>query len=226
MRFHYPDPEKLWIGETDHSETPWIVYSTDPEWVKLSIRHTGVVARFTTRLEAVAWKAEQLRLLPVLRERSCGSCKACCTPLGIPALDKAPGIPCKHLCAEGCSIYAERPQDCREYFCGWRLGVGGETARPDQVGLLLTPHQNLPGIIPELQEISFVAHEVWPNARKEAAAQELLSDIGARGFLVLVMHGDAQCQVIGPADAIRAAVLWCQSNKRVVPFGILVGYEP
>jgi hypothetical protein len=40
--------------------------------------------------------------------------------LGIEALGKAPGIQCAH-CAppNGCTIYASRPGECREFSCLW-----------------------------------------------------------------------------------------------------------
>lgn len=36
-------------------------------------------------------------LLPVLPQRSCGSCHACCTVFGINELHKAPNVACEHL---------------------------------------------------------------------------------------------------------------------------------
>lgn len=164
--------------------------------------------------------------LPILQERQCDTCRACCTPLGIPELDKPPGVTCKYLVADGCSIYDKRPQDCRDYYCGWRLGVGHVDHRPDRVGILLTAHQNIPGIIPDLLDVTFMAHEVWPDARKESNAQELLGTIGSRGFLVFVHYGEQQCQVVGPGSVVAAVLRWCHHNNRIAPFGILVGYEP
>ena len=74
--------------------------------------------------------------------RLCGTCTACCTCIGVKALDKPAGVPCKHLTEHGCGIYETRPQECRQYFCLWadpkaeQLNLP-EWGRPDQTGLIL-----------------------------------------------------------------------------------------
>lgn len=81
--------------------------------------------------------------------RHCGECTVCCTTLRIDTTEfqKPPGIRCPHLCGEGCSIYATRPDACRTYYCGWRyLGFLSDNWRPDKSGVLLafTPPDELP----------------------------------------------------------------------------------
>jgi hypothetical protein len=80
--------------------------------------------------------------------RSCGECYACCVHLGIEALHKWPGQPCKHLDGSGgadkrCTIYQSRPRACSHYYCGWLAGIGSDNIRPDRSGILITlypPH--------------------------------------------------------------------------------------
>ena len=65
----------------------------------------------------------ETRLLgPVLADRSCGECTACCTVLTVDTHDfkKPAGVPCQHLCERGCDIHAIRPHICRTWFCAWR----------------------------------------------------------------------------------------------------------
>jgi hypothetical protein len=46
----------------------------------------------------------------------CFVCGACCVAPDIAALGKALGQPCPHLQADlRCSVYADRPQVCRDY---------------------------------------------------------------------------------------------------------------
>ncbi len=46
-------------------------------------------------------------------------------------------MPCKHLAATGCGIYADRPNVCREFLCGWRLFDDmGDDWRPDLSGVM------------------------------------------------------------------------------------------
>lgn len=64
--------------------------------------------------------------------RSCGSCSLCCKLLRIDEFNKPEGIWCDH-CAPGkggCLIYAERPSECRGFYCAWLTAsdVGPEWA--------------------------------------------------------------------------------------------------
>ncbi|HWA89190.1 MAG TPA: hypothetical protein VG889_04100 [Rhizomicrobium sp.] len=64
--------------------------------------------------------------------RSCDGCTLCCKVLSVPALDKPGGTWCAHCDpARGCAIYEARPQECRDFFCGYILKPGmGEHWRP------------------------------------------------------------------------------------------------
>lgn len=84
---------------------------------------------------------ETVLLGPVLADRACGECTACCTVLTVdtPDLKKPAGTPCKKLTAQGCSIHAVRPLICRTWFCAWRrVATMPEEARPDRSGLLVS----------------------------------------------------------------------------------------
>ncbi len=73
--------------------------------------------------------------------RSCGSCNVCCVALTIddPALRKAQGFRCRNAQADnGCAIYANRPETCRTFYCGWRLLRWlPDALRPDQTKVLV-----------------------------------------------------------------------------------------
>lgn len=74
-------------------------------------------------------------------QRECGECSACCVTLRIEdkQLQKHADTPCVHLrnCG-GCGIYAERPEVCRAWQCGWKLMEGlGDQWRPDLSGILI-----------------------------------------------------------------------------------------
>jgi hypothetical protein len=43
---------------------------------------------------------------------------------------------CAHV-GLGCTIYAQRPEQCRVWSCQWLLGIGGEEDRPDRSGLVV-----------------------------------------------------------------------------------------
>jgi hypothetical protein len=59
------------------------------------------------------------RLVP---GRDCGTCMMCCKVMAIDALDKPPGVWCKHIKrGVGCLIYETRPAECRRYYCHWMV---------------------------------------------------------------------------------------------------------
>jgi hypothetical protein len=84
---------------------------------------------------------ETTLLGPVLVDRACGDCTACCTVLAVnsPDFKKPAGTPCTNLAARGCGIHAVRPHICRTWFCAWRrVADMPDEARPDRCGLLVS----------------------------------------------------------------------------------------
>jgi len=69
----------------------------------------------------------------------CGECFFCCKVLEIDELKKKAGPLCSHCAGKGgCSIYASRPQVCRDYQCDWKEDRNlSPQMRPDRVGTLL-----------------------------------------------------------------------------------------
>lgn len=98
---------------------------------------------------------ETMLVGPVVPDRECGDCTACCTHLAVnsPDFAKPAGIPCHHLSPDGCSIHATRPPICRTWFCVWRRRADlPDAARPDRSGLLVSlnfvdrPHNPLEAV--------------------------------------------------------------------------------
>lgn len=84
---------------------------------------------------------ETFLLGPVLADRDCGDCTACCTVLTVntPDFSKPAGTPCINLSRAGCRIHDVRPHICRTWFCGWRrVATMPDAARPDRSGLLVS----------------------------------------------------------------------------------------
>jgi len=68
-------------------------------------------------------------------ERSCGTCTMCCKlPAAPEPLNKPAGVWCQHCDkAQGCRIYDERPQGCRDFMCLWKVMPDfPEDLRPDK----------------------------------------------------------------------------------------------
>jgi len=71
--------------------------------------------------------------------KNCGTCVMCCKVLDIDEFKKPAGVLCQN-CASGggCSIYATRPQVCRDYECLWLTERSYPmTLKPDRVGTIL-----------------------------------------------------------------------------------------
>src|SRR6202161_1226718 len=77
--------------------------------------------------------------MPSIPGRSCGSCNMCCQVLVIEEFDKPAGLLCSNCNRSGgCSIYASRPQVCRDFECLWLTTRGLPTnMRPDRIGTIL-----------------------------------------------------------------------------------------
>jgi hypothetical protein len=59
--------------------------------------------------------------------RSCGTCNMCCKLPPVPEINKPELVWCKHCrpgMAEGCAIYASRPQVCADFACNWLMDLG------------------------------------------------------------------------------------------------------
>lgn len=73
--------------------------------------------------------------------RPCGDCTACCDGFligeakGIPFGD---GKPCQFLVSKNCTIYADRPQVCRNYQCAWTQFVLPSWMKPNQCGVMVS----------------------------------------------------------------------------------------
>src|SRR5687767_13254727 len=67
----------------------------------------------------------------------CGACTACCQIPAVPELGKPYYARCYHV-AEGCSIYNDRPERCRQFRCAWHLNILGDRVdrRPDHSGVM------------------------------------------------------------------------------------------
>jgi hypothetical protein len=87
---------------------------------------------------------KEMQMIPNY-ENSCGECRECCIHLPIYEPDddlvKAAGVPCKHLCNQGCSLFKkpEMPSMCQKFLCEWRdtdWFRNRPDYRPDRLGVI------------------------------------------------------------------------------------------
>ncbi|CCE06073.1 conserved hypothetical protein [Bradyrhizobium sp. STM 3843] len=72
--------------------------------------------------------------------RDCGDCTLCCKVMAIEALGKPANAWCAHCQPKhGCSIYADRPAECRAFRCLWLVnGLLDDQWKPAKAKFVLT----------------------------------------------------------------------------------------
>ena len=144
---------------------------------------------------------ETILLGPVLADRACGDCVACCNVLTVdtPDFKKPAGTPCEHLCARGCGIHDVRPHICRTWFCGWRrVAAMPEDARPDRSGLLVSlnfernPRNCFEGVSINVRAIDGSAEVESDTARAifDSVCNQLVAVWFSDGDRKMLMHPD------------------------------------
>jgi hypothetical protein len=73
--------------------------------------------------------------------RSCGTCTLCCKVMKISELNKPQGAWCPNCKAgNGCTVYAERPRECRDFNCGYLTNPElGEEWKPSHSKIVVVP---------------------------------------------------------------------------------------
>ena len=67
----------------------------------------------------------------------CGECTTCCTLSHVKEINKKPWETCKHCVSNGCGIYGEHPEECKEFECAYLQSGSTNTAlRPDNCNVM------------------------------------------------------------------------------------------
>ena len=84
------------------------------------------------------------------QSRQCGSCSLCCKVLAVHGASKPKRQWCKHCkVGKGCAIYADRPQDCRDFNCMYISGGAGALGEhwfPAQSKMIVCADPTIPRI--------------------------------------------------------------------------------
>jgi len=96
------------------------------------------------------------------RKRTCGKCSACCKTHAVEVINKSEGKLCKNcIVGKGCTIYPNRPKECKDFRCEWLKGFGKENLRPDLLGIVLDYQTN--GIFKKLLTIWEASEKALSN---------------------------------------------------------------
>lgn len=135
-------------------------------------------------------------------KRECGDCRACCTIMGVDEVQKPTYKRCQHVGMFGCTIYATRPESCRDFQCMWLQGAIDaddhvELLRPDKLKVMF-----------EFQADTkfgpvFKAWEVEPGASDRPAAKTIIETIAAQHLLLIM--GQKKRILCGPKEDVKRA---------------------
>lgn len=66
----------------------------------------------------------------------CGDCTVCCTLSAVSELNKKVGEQCFFCVDNGCEIYGDHPQVCKDFECAYLQGGTNIELRPDKCGVM------------------------------------------------------------------------------------------
>jgi uncharacterized protein len=134
--------------------------------------------------------------------RTCGACSLCCKLLPIAVLDKQANLWCRHCKpGNGCSIYRTRPQVCRDYQCGWLLGVLNDHWSPANCHMIVTlPYEGHPACM-------VAVDPDHANTWEQAPYLEDLKKMAAQYGFVQVVLATAEGPMIGLVSPFRVIKL-------------------
>lgn len=127
-------------------------------------------------------------------DRQCGTCTLCCRLPDIEALEKPANAWCRHCVdQEGCRIYADRPQLCRDFLCLWRTDARlGDHWAPASSGMM---------VYMQGPQVTVLVDPARPDAWREPAnlldLQDWATTAEMRGGYVIVFAGDQVARVRG-----------------------------
>src|SRR5262245_42407006 len=132
------------------------------------------------------WKYVLRKLAP---DNACGACRACCTTLRIVTdhWTKPSHKTCDRCADVGCTIYWNRPKECREFECVWlasqkRNDRMPPELRPDKCGVIFVGWESIAENGPERDPLVFEVHPNYPGAENNPEVRRYVDDMQAAGW--------------------------------------------
>jgi Fe-S-cluster containining protein len=110
----------------------------------------------------------------------------------IEEMHKPAGQKCEHLCAHGCSRYADRPATCRAYRCAWLDGYGEDDLRPDRSGIVYDLRDRHDG-----RGKYIMVMEARIGALQEEHVKRAIDELAASGVPVVLTKPSGAVEVLG-----------------------------
>lgn len=162
-----------------------------------------------------------------MSERVCGTCTLCCKVLGIAALDKPMGRWCpKCAIGKGCTIYDERPPECRTFNCLWlsQDGLGPEW-KPERSKFVLVRSADGGALIVQVDVTSpgawlrapyHATLRAW--ARAAIAERRQVVVMVADHVTVIMPDRDVPLGPVAPGDHVMMRSVMANGRKTIEPY--------
>ena len=134
-------------------------------------------------------------------ERTCGTCKLCCTVMSVVEIGKPGNVKCGQLDCKskrhGCRIYSWRPISCADYQCTWLRGAWGDEMRPDRCKCVMGVEGTTDGPV-------LCVYESAPGAAQTDQIREAVDSL-----VVLLAVENLAISIIAPSgDRILLTTEW------------------
>lgn len=127
--------------------------------------------------------------MKLIEGRECGDCAICCEVLAIDEqqLNKPAGQICQHRAKQGCGIYEQRPNICRQWFCMWRWFPFANNVRPDKSNILISYENH-----PQLQHKIIIVRDLSDDgsALQQPGFEHIVQSMLEQGLEVWCHHND------------------------------------
>ena len=142
--------------------------------------------------------------------RTCGECVVCCVipHVQAPTFTKEAGVMCQHCSGSNCTIYEDRPSQCRDFYCLWRrVGTMPDELRPDRTGVMFTiegvaqPQNPFEKVFVIARALSSLADFDKPIIR------QALDVFVTRGDLPVWLSFNQERRLLHPRAEVRDAIL-------------------
>lgn len=141
-----------------------------------------------------------------MTNRTCGNCSLCCTLLPVTSMQKVAGERCSKARHTGCSIYEDRPMECRLWSCRWLTGNDtADMSRPDRSRYVIDPMPDYITLQPNdgRPAVKIPVVQIWvdPNhadAWHDPKLKDFLERRGMEGKAAVVRFNSKQALCIIP----------------------------
>jgi hypothetical protein len=173
---------------------------------------------------------EGITMLRPPLDRSCGTCRACCTLMPVGEIGKPADSPCIFLSAqrgcEGCTVYASRPRSCFAWSCLWAVDASiPDALRPDRSHVIFDIFMDTITMVKEagipLESKVFViwVDPKYPKAYRAPLVREVMTEVAAKlGIPTLVRIPPQTGIVVAPPSLTKAG--W-QEKKSILKDGVV-----